>query len=138
MRLVRDETKSSAPKKKDAPLSQDIIFKAREEIQNIKVSESAEKYIVDLIFATRYAEKYNEELGSWIDFGASPRGTISLDKCSRVVAWMNGRDFIQPDDVRAIINDVLRHRLILSYEANAEGIGPDKVIDEILKVVAVV
>lgn len=138
LRLVRDESKSSLKIKKEEPLSQDIIFKAREEIQNIEVSESAEKYIVDLIFATRYPEKYNEEIRSWIDFGASPRGTIALDKCSRVMAWLNGRDFVQPDDIRAIIHDVLRHRLILSYEANAEGIGPDKVIDEILKLVAVV
>lgn len=138
LRLVRNESKNSVPKTKNEPLSQEVIFSAREEIQNIKVSESAEKYIVDLIFATRYPEKYNEELASWIDFGASPRGTIALDKCARVIAWLNGRDFILPDDIRAIIHDVLRHRLILSYEANAEGIDPDKVIDEILKVVAVV
>ena len=102
------------------------------------LNSSFKKYIVDLIFATRYPEKYNEELGSWVDFGASPRGTIALDKCSRVMAWLNNRDFVQPDDIRAIIHDVLRHRLILSYEANAEGIGPDAIIDEILKVVAVV
>jgi MoxR-like ATPase len=138
LRLVRDESKSTTPKKTSEPLSQDIIFKAREEIQNVKVSESAEKYIVDLVFATRYPEKYNEELGSWVDFGASPRGTIALDKCARVMAWLNNRDYVQPDDIRAIVHDVLRHRLILSYEANAEGVGPDKVIDEILKVVAVV
>jgi len=138
LRLVRDENNSATKKVKSEPLSQEIAFKAREEIQEVKVSEAAEKYIVDLIFATRYPEKYNEELGSWIDFGASPRGTIALDKSARVVAWLNGRDHVLPDDVRAIIHDVLRHRLILSYEANAEGIGPDKVIDEILKVVAVV
>ena len=138
LRLVRDESNSSAPKKASEPLSQDVIFKAREEIQNVKVSESAEKYIVDLIFATRYPEKYNEQLASWLDFGASPRGTIAIDKCARVMAWLNGRDFVQPDDIRAILHEVLRHRLILSYEANAEGVGPDKVIDEILKVVAVV
>ena len=138
LRLVREENKSTATGKKSEPLSQDIAFKAREEIQAVKVSDAAEKYIVDLIFSTRYPEKYNEELGSWIDFGASPRGTIALDKCARVVAWLNGRDHVLPDDVRAIIHDVLRHRLILSYEANAEGVGSDKVIDEILKVVAVV
>lgn len=138
LQLVRNESKSSQPKKENEPLNQDIIFAAREEIQDVKVSESAEKYIVDLIFATRYPEKYNEELASWLDFGASPRGTISIDKCARVMAWLNGRDFVQPDDIRAIIHDVLRHRLILSYEANAEGVDPDKVIDEILKVVAVV
>lgn len=138
LRLVRDESKSSVPKIQNEALSQDIVFNARKEIENVKVSEAAEQYIVDLVFATRYPEKYSEELASWLDFGASPRGTIALDKCSRVVAWLNGRDFVQPDDIRAIIHDVLRHRLILSYEANAEGIDSDKVIDEILKVVAVV
>ncbi|WP_347839225.1 AAA family ATPase [uncultured Draconibacterium sp.] len=138
LRLVRDESIKTEKITTHKPLSQDIIFKAREEIQNVKVSEAAEKYIVDLIFATRYPEKYNEQLASWLDFGASPRGTIAIDKCARVMAWLNGRDFIQPDDIRAIIHDVLRHRLILSYEANAEGVGPDQVIDEILKLVAVV
>ncbi|MFV0589949.1 MAG: AAA family ATPase [Draconibacterium sp.] len=138
LRLVREENKRLAPKAKTELLSQEVAFKAREEIQNIKVSEAVEKYIVDLIFATRYPEKYNKELASWIDFGASPRGTIALDKCARVVAWLNGRDHVLPDDVREIIHDVLRHRLILSYEANAEGVGSDKIIDEILKVVAVV
>ena len=138
LRLVRDESKSSAPNIQNEPLSQDIVFDARKEIESVKVSEAAEKYIVDLVFATRYPGKYNKALGMWIDFGASPRGTIALDKCSRVVAWLKGRDFVQPDDIRAIIHDVLRHRLILSYEANAEGIDSDKVIDEILKVVAVV
>ena len=138
LRLVRDESKNSGSVKKSTPLNQKIVFDARDEIQNIKVSDAAEKYIVDLIFATRYPEKYNKKIASWLDFGASPRGTIAIDKCARVVAWLNGRDFIQPDDIRAIIHDVLRHRLILSYEANAEGIEPDKVIDEILKVVAVV
>lgn len=138
LQLVRNENKSASTPKENEPLKQDIIFAARKEIDNVSVSESAEKYIVDLIFATRYPEKYNEQLASWIDFGASPRGTISLDKCARVMAWLNKRDFVQPDDIRAIIHDVLRHRLILSYEANAEGVGPDKVIDKILKVVAVV
>ncbi|MDW7693552.1 hypothetical protein R9C00_02265 [Flammeovirgaceae bacterium SG7u.111] len=95
------------------------------------------QYIVDLIDATRFPKKYGEELAKWIEFGASPRGTIALDKCARVVAWLNGREYVTPDDVREIIYEVLRHRLMLSYEANAEGITPEKVIDEILKVVAV-
>ncbi len=136
LRLVREESKTA--KQAVQAFSQQIVFQAREEIQQVKVSDSAEKYMVDLIFATRYPEKYNNEIGAWIDFGASPRGTIALDKCARVIAWLNGRDFIQPDDIRAVIHDVLRHRLILSYEANAEGISSDQVIDEILKLVAVV
>ena len=113
------------------------IFLARVEINNIHVSDTVEKYIVALISSTRYADKYSEKLVRWIDYGSSPRGTIALEKCSRTYAWLNGKDFVSPDDVATVLHDVLRHRLILSYEANADGISTDDVIDEMLKVVAV-
>jgi MoxR-like ATPase len=135
LQLVREESKGNHVK--NEALSQDIIFTAREEIKNIEVSEAAEKYIVDLISATRYPEKYSEQLGKWIDFGASPRATIALDKCSRVMAWLNERNYVDPDDIRSVIHGVLRHRLILSYEANADRVSADQVIDELLKSVAV-
>lgn len=137
LQLIRKETKGNSVNGHES-LSQDIVFEARKEIQDIQVSEAIENYIVDLINATRYPDKYNEEMARWIDFGASPRGTIALDICSRVIAWLDNRDYVQPDDVREIIHDVLRHRLILSYEAQAEGINSDRVIDEVLKNVAVV
>ena len=92
--------------------------------------------MVDVIFASRYPERYSEQLASWIEVGASPRGGIGLDKCSRAYAWLQGRDFVSPDDVRTIIHSVLRHRLILSYEANAEGVSADHVIKEIVAQVA--
>lgn len=136
LRLVREESKGV--KVEHNPFEQNMIFEARKEIQSIEVSEAAENYIVDLVSATRYPEKYSEKLDKWLDFGASPRGTIALDKCARVMAWLNGRNFVEPDDIRAVIHEILRHRLILSYEAHAERIGPDEVIDELLKVVAVV
>ena len=137
LRLNREEQHSSTNKEKTR-LSPDVVFKAREEISGVKISESMEKYIVDLISATRYPEKFNEELASWIDFGASPRGSIAIDRASRTRAWMEGRDFVSPDDIRAVAHDCLRHRLILSYEANAEGISSNQVIDQILKLVAVI
>ena len=138
IRLVRgEESNSGKEKTKEDLISQDIIFKAREEIYRIKVSENIEKYIVDLINATRSPQKYSEELDSWIDYGASPRGSLALDKCGRVNAWLNERDFVNADDIRAVAHDVLRHRIVPSYEANAEGIGKDQIIDEILKLVAV-
>lgn len=137
LRLVRNEAKSGHKTSDHMPLAQSIIFDARKEIENIEVSEPIERYIVDLINATRYPEKYNEQLASWLDFGASPRGTISIDKCARVKAWLKGNSYVQPDDVRDVIHAVLRHRIILSYEANASGISADQVIDEVLKVVAV-
>ncbi|TRX72121.1 MoxR family ATPase [Carboxylicivirga sp. M1479] len=119
------------------PISQDVIFKAREEIRQIEVSKATRKYIVDLINATRNAHKYSDNLKTWIDYGASPRGTIALEKCARVIAWFHQRNYVEPDDVREIIHEVLRHRLILSYEANAQRISADQVIDELLKSVAV-
>ena len=137
LRLNRSEQKKTK-KEEGKKLSPEIIFDAREEIAKVQISENMEKYIVDIISATRYPEKYSEELAGWIDFGASPRGSISMDRTSRSYAWMNGRDFVTPDDIRAVAHDCLRHRLILSYEADAEGISSDRVIDEILKVVAVV
>jgi len=140
LKLVRSEeetTKTGKSKQKNEKIDPENVFKAREEINKIHVSDAVEKYIVNLISATRYAKKYSENLDRWIDYGSSPRGTIAMEKCSRVYAWMNGKDFVSPDDVVAIIHDVLRHRLILSYEANADRISPDQVIDELVKQVAV-
>ena len=135
LRLVRQESKGIL--QKTEAIDQEVIFEARKEIRDIEVSDAAEKYMVDLISATRYPEKYSEKLAKWIDYGASPRGTISIDKCARVMAWLNERSYVDPDDIRAVIHSILRHRLILSYEANAERISADDVIDELLNVVAV-
>ncbi len=133
--LVREESKGA--KAQITPTSQQAIFDARNEISNITVSDAAEKYMVDLISATRYPDKFSKDLARWINYGASPRGTIALDKCSRAVAWLDGRDHVTPEDTRAIVHDVLRHRLILRYEANADRVNANMVIDEVLKNVAV-
>jgi MoxR-like ATPase len=113
------------------------VFRARDEIHAITVADSIEQYIVAIIQATRYPDRYNEDLAGWIDVGASPRGSIALDKCSRAHAWLKGQDHVTPDNVRAIVHDVLRHRLMLSYKANASGVSANDVIDELLKQVAV-
>ncbi len=134
--LVREESKGETPK--ITPVDQKVIFEARKEINNVEVTSAAEKYMVDLIAATRYPDKINKDLARWISYGASPRGTIALDKCSRVVAWLDGRKSVTPDDTRYIIHDVLRHRLILSYEANADRVGANDVVDAILKNIAVI
>ena len=141
IRLVRGEEGGAA--KKDGggaaagPVPQDAVFTARGEIHGIHVAEAVEKYMVDLVFATRYPDRYGEPLEKWIEVGASPRGSLALDRCARAHAWLAGRDHVTPDDVRAVAHDVLRHRLILSYRANAAGITTNDVIDELLKVVAV-
>ena len=137
MRLNRKEQLKSKSVKKDK-LSPQVIFDARDEIAKVSISENMEKYIVDIVSATRTPEKYGEDLNKWIEFGGSPRASIAIDRAARTHAWMNENDFVTPENIRAVVHDCLRHRLILSYEANAEGVGPDKVIVEILKVVAVV
>jgi len=134
--LVRAETVNNGAKQLETTDEQ-VIFDAREATQEVQVSNAIKQYIVDLIFATRYPEKYSEELKHWIECGASPRGTIAIEKCARVHAWLNNRDFVSPDDVRAIFHDVLRHRIILSYRAEAEGVNANQALDEVLKLVAV-
>jgi MoxR-like ATPase len=137
IRLVRGEEQPQSGDEK-IKISQDAVFTARKEIHNLHVSENVEQYMVALVMATRKPERYDSELKNWIDVGSSPRASIALDKCSRAYAWMQGKDFVDPDDVRAIAHPVLRHRLILGYEATAEGISNDQVVDEIIKQVAVV
>ncbi len=137
IRLVRGEEGPSTSSEDDTPVIQQVIFDARQEINHVQVSETIEKYIVDLIFATRYPERYDEKLASWINVGASPRGAIGLDKCARVHAWLNGRDHVLPDDVRAVVHGVFRHRIALSYEASADSVSSNDVIDEILRLVAI-
>lgn len=117
------------------PLSQKILLAARQEIGQVHMSDAVEEYLVQLILATRNSESYGGELAQWLDYGASPRATIALDSCSRALAWMEGRDFVTPDDIRAIAHDVLRHRLILSFEAEASGINANQVIDKLLDTV---
>ncbi|MEG9437781.1 MoxR family ATPase [Edaphobacter sp. HDX4] len=143
MLLVRGEEQPDEKAAGDAPhtapekVAQQVIFTARKEIHAIHMAEAVESYIVALVQATRTPERYDKNLRNWIQIGASPRGTIGLDKCSRAYAWLHGNDFVRPDDVQAIAHDVLRHRLLLSYDAQAEGIKPDKVIDRIVELVAI-
>jgi MoxR-like ATPase len=116
-------------------ITQDTIFKARQQIGQIHMSPAVEEYLVQIVLATRNSESYGGDLASWLDYGASPRATIALDSCSRALAWMEGRDFVTPDDIRSITHDVLRHRLILSFEAEAGGISANQVIDSLLSTV---
>lgn len=136
LKLNRSEANAAAGPS-PAPLSQEQLFSARREILDLHMAESVEEYIVQLIIATRTPGKYSEQLASWIEFGGSPRATIALDRCSRAHAWLNGQDFVSPDNVQAIAADVLRHRLLLTFEAEANGITSDQVIDELLSLVPV-
>ena len=136
IRLVRGEKSGTPDDDTDELISQEMIFSARDEIANVKSTGVVEQYIVDLVFATRYPEKYDEKLASYIDVGVSPRASLGLDQCSRVYAWLQGRDHTTPEDVRAVIHDVFRHRITASYEAQSERVSNDDIIDTILNLVA--
>ena len=130
--IAADKTAAAADK-----ITQGSVFEARKATQAVHVSEAIDRYIVDLVNATRHPDKYGEPVSKWIQIGSSPRGGIGLDRAARVNAWLEGRDHVTPDDVRSVVHAVLRHRLILSYDANADGVRPDQVIDKLIELVAV-
>lgn len=138
LRLSRNEASAtSIPDAPVAEVSQATIFEARQAALTVHMAEPVEEYIVQLVNATRNPDAYGPDLAKWIEFGVSPRATISLDRCSRAHAWLAGRDYVSPDDVRAVLHDIFRHRLLLSFKAEAEGLDADKVIDTLLQRVPV-
>ena len=120
-----------------AQITQADLFSARDEVLDVAMTENLETYLLQLVLATRKPGAYGKELEGWLEYGASPRASIALDRCARAHAWLDGRDYVTPDDIQEIAFDVLRHRVILSYEAEAEGITPDRFISELLHRVAV-
>jgi len=118
-------------------VSQDEIHLARQAVLDVHMATPVEEYIVQLVMASRKPTNYSESLAGMIEYGGSPRATIALDRCSRAFAWLGGRDFVSPDDVREVVHDILRHRLILSFEAEAKGISKNQVIDLLLEYVPV-
>jgi len=136
LNIVRDEAMGEVPSA-DQSISQEVIFDCRQMALRTYVSSALEEYILQLVFATREPGVYGDELAHMIAYGASPRGSIALDRCARVHAWLRGSDFASPTDVQAVIKDVLRHRIILTFEAEADGITKDYFIDELVKRVPV-
>ncbi|MEZ5553114.1 MAG: MoxR family ATPase [Pseudomonadales bacterium] len=137
VRLVRSEesTGDGAP---SVRVPQQCIFAARSEVRGVHVSDAVENYLVALVMATRQPDRYPDSpLADWIQIGSSSRASIALDRASRATAWLAGKDFVDPDDVRSMAHAVLRHRLLLSYDAIADGVGADDVVDEMLRQVAV-
>ncbi|WP_425046407.1 AAA family ATPase [Primorskyibacter sp. S87] len=139
IRLVRGEeqaAQASDKPQKPQPIPQQAVFDARSEIGQIHVSEAMERYMADLVQATRTPEDLSDDLGRWIEIGASPRASLALDKCGRTHAWLEGRDYVDPQDLRAVAPDVFRHRLTLSFEAHGDGKSADDISAEILRLVA--
>ena len=138
LELTRAEARSqSSQQPAGASISQQSLLEARDAVLDIHLDDSLEDYIVEIIMATRSASRYGEELAGWIQHGASPRATMALDRCARAYAWLNNRDYVVPEDIQLLAPDVLRHRIILSFAAEAEGKTADSCIDEVLDRVAV-
>ena len=119
------------------PLPQKAIFHAREQILNLHMAEPVEAYITQLVNATRHPELFSDELAGWIQYGASPRASLAFDRCSRALAWLDNRDYVSAEDVQQLAHEILRHRVLLSYQAEMQGVSVDRVIDELLRLVAV-
>ncbi|EPJ48660.1 MAG: moxR-like ATPase [Osedax symbiont Rs1] len=136
LKLARNEAQGNIQNLPEAISDQDLIG-ARAEVLSVHMAESIEEYIVQLTMATREPQNYSAELRGWIEVGVSPRASIALDRCARSLAWLKGRNYVTPDDVQEIIYDVYRHRLILSFEAEANGVDADAVITKLLALVPV-
>jgi MoxR-like ATPase len=135
LRLARGEAQQQTPIAIDR-MNQHDIFAARDEVLTLYMAPEVERYIVELVLATRSSSRYSADLTRWIAYGASPRATIALDRCARAQAWLSGRDFVSPEDVQRVLADVLRHRLLLSYEAEAESIDAEHVVARLMTLVA--
>ena len=132
LRLARSEA-SGEQSQPDRAVSQADIFAARQGALEVHMAPAVEEYIIQLVIATRDPSLYDAELADWLEYGASPRATIALDRCARANAWIEGRDYVSPDDVQRVIFDCLRHRLIVSFEAEAAGVTSDQIIERLIE-----
>ena len=140
MHQVRHEAQQGEQKNvlpQGLPIIQQTIFDARQQILDLFISDPVEQYIAQLVDATRNPQPYSSELGSWIQYGASPRASLAFDRCCRVLAWLDARDFVSPEDVQHLAQEVLRHRILLTYQAEADGVSIDDVINELVAKVPV-
>lgn len=137
LNLVHQESQNPAATPPPSTLSQQQILSARQEVLSIHIADSLKEYIVQIVLATRHPERWDSSLAGLIDYGASPRATLALDRCARAHAWLNGRDFVTPDDIQVLCPEILRHRILPGFEAEAEGIDSDTLIQQILNLVPV-
>jgi MoxR-like ATPase len=137
LHLNREEARGAEEAREGPRLSQSAIFSARRAILDLYLSPDVEDYLVNLVLVTRDSQALGGALNGWLRFGASPRATLALDRCARARAWLAGRDYVSPEDIQDLAPDVLRHRVLLSYEAEAEGRDPDEYVRELLALVPV-
>jgi len=136
LRIARDAARDlarDASRARPVPIPLEDVFAARAEVLDLHVAPALERYLIELVLASRDASPYDAELRRRIAWGASPRGSIALERCARARAWLAGRDFVTPEDVRAVAPDVLRHRILPSYQATAEGWDGGRLVDALLE-----
>ncbi len=136
--LVENEQRAQTTLALPTPIAQADLFSARQAVLDLHMSEAVKDYIVEIVMATRQPQRYDAQLAQWIAYGVSPRATLALSRGARAHAWLNGQDFVSPDNVQAVVHDVLRHRLLISFEAQAQGKAVDEVISALLSWVTVV
>lgn len=137
LQLVRKRLLAEGEEERGPVVSQATVFEARRQVLELHLAPELEEYLVELVVASREPARYDPELGLWIEYGASPRATIALDLSARAHAWLQGRDYVLPEDIHTVAPDALRHRLLLSYAAEADGIGVDEVVERLLSCVAI-
>jgi len=139
LQLTREEARNNPGESTgmENPVSQKTLLEARRAVLDTYLADNLESYLVEIVLATREAGRYGEDISGWIQYGGSPRASMALDRCARAYAWLNDRDFVTPEDIQTIAPDVLRHRIILSFEAEAEGVTPDRCVEELIKRIAV-
>lgn len=139
LRLARGEqvVANESAAEHAALVTQETLFAARQEVLGLHMSDALETYLLQLVLATRNPGKIGDDLNGCLQYGASPRASIALDRCSRAHAWLDGRDYVSPDDIQTVVHDVLRHRILLSYEAEAEGMDADSFISALTARIAV-
>jgi len=137
--LARQQARDELSERVAAPVlvTQDQVFAAQAQVLDLHLAPALEEYIVQLVLATRDPASWDPALGHLVSYGASPRATIGLDRCARARAWLDGRDYVSPDDIHSTIHDVLRHRVLLSYEAEADGVTVDELVNRLLDLVPV-
>ena len=137
--LNRQQAKDAAHNRPRAAvlLTQEQIFAAQQEVLSLHMAPAVEEYLIQILLASRDPSPYGDDLVRWVSYGASPRGTIALDRCARAQAWLKGHDYVSPEDIQAVVHDTLRHRILLSFEAEAEGLSSDDVIRELIRRVPV-
>ena len=139
LNLARQQARDELAEVADAPtlVTQAQVFAAQAQVLNLHLAPALEEYIVQLVLATRSPGKWDPEMEHLVSYGASPRATIGLDRCARARAWLDGRDYVSPDDIHTTVHDVFRHRVLLSYEAEADGVSVEELTNRLLDLVPV-